>query len=65
MYIYIYIKTEIGTLISNIDSSNYRIKTETGTLFSNVYLSNYYTKSEVDDIDFVDNFYSKLKLIQH
>ena len=50
-YIYICIETEIDTLISNIDLSNYDIKTETDTLFSNIDLSNYYNKSEVDDID--------------
>ena len=46
-----YTKTEIDTLISNIDFSNYYIKTEIDTLFSNIYLSNHYTKSEIDNID--------------
>ena len=47
----IYIKTEIDTLIPNIDLSSYCIKTEIDTLFPNTDSSNYYTKSEVDGID--------------
>ena len=36
-----YIKTEIDSLISNIDLSNCYIQSEIDTLFSNIYLSNY------------------------
>ena len=46
-----HIKTEIDTLISNIDLNNYHIKTEIYIISSNIDLSNYYIKSEVDDID--------------
>ena len=46
-----YVKTEIDTLISNTDLSNYYVKAEIDTLFPNIDLSSYYTKSEVDDID--------------
>ena len=41
-----YIKTEIDTLISNIDLSNYYIKPDIGTLTSNIGLSNYYIKTD-------------------
>ena len=51
IYHYFDIKTEIGTLFSNLDVSSYCFKTEIGTLFSYLDLSNYCTKSEVDDID--------------
>ena len=46
-----YIRTEIDTLISNINLSSYYIKTEIDTLFPNIDWSSYHTKSEVDDID--------------
>ena len=41
IYNYMYIKTEISTLISNTGLSNYYIKTEIDTLFPNIDLSNY------------------------
>ena len=44
-------KTEIDSLISNIDLGSCCIKAEIDSLFSSIDLSNYYTKAEADDID--------------
>ena len=50
----IHVKTEIGTLIPNIDSSNYYTKAEIATLFPNIRLSNYFLKTEIGTFPNID-----------
>ena len=46
-----YNKTELDSLLANINLSDYYNKTEMDLIVSNIDLSNYYTKTEIDDID--------------
>ena len=44
-------KAELGSLLANINLSDYYNKTEMGLIVQNIDLSNYYTKAEIDDTD--------------
>ena len=46
-----YNKTEVDSLLANINLSDYCNRTEMDLIVSNIDLSNYYTKTEIDDID--------------
>ena len=44
-------KTELDSLLANINFSDYCNKTEMGLTVSNIYLNNYYTKTEINDLN--------------
>ena len=46
-----YNKTEVDSLLSNVNLTDYYNKAEMDLIVSNIDLSNYYTKTELDDLD--------------
>lgn len=61
----VYTKSEVDTLLANIDLSNYYTKAQVDALIANIDFSNYYTKSQIDtmfaNIDLSD-YYTKTQV---